>query len=498
MEYNQSQQFPKLVKANCRNGPLMLSFSSNPSFPCIDQLDLHSEARDNPSFLQSPVSMNPSALQHSYEQSADTKLGASRPAISNIPLDWDPRAVLNNLSSLDLKLHQVQDVVRSMITNEGQLNVQDKELKAKEQLVTSDLHSILIQVISTAGTLLPLVNNTLASKNHFSSSELKKNVCSSSLPPNRASPLGETKLSDDVEAGQHLHSSGEKVLAKFLVDCEDGVDCENLPSGTFELLQLEEDEILTLQTHFCHICGKVFKRDANLRMHMRGHGDEYKSPAALAKPSREPNSEPVPIKRYSCPIVGCKRNKEHKKFLPLKTILCVKNHYKRSHCDKSYTCSRCKKKKFSMLADLKTHEKHCGSDKWVCSCGTTFSRKDKLFGHVSLFQGHAPLPRDESIVIESSLNHAKDGEPVLGTSCSSRLSFGGDNLDVDGFPDVGDIDDGRNFLSTYNSDSCDLGMLHEYPEPSFQVPHDLFPFMPNFTSSYTQEYGESSNHYQFG
>ncbi|CAL5410449.1 unnamed protein product [Camellia sinensis] len=34
------------------------------------------------------------------------------------------------------------------------------------------------------------------------------------------------------------------------------------------------------QNHFCMICGKGFKRDANLRMHMRGHGDEYKSPAA--------------------------------------------------------------------------------------------------------------------------------------------------------------------------------------------------------------------------
>lgn len=46
--------------------------------------------------------------------------------------------------------------------------------------------------------------------------------------------------------------------------------------------------------------------------------------------------------------------------------------------------------------DLKTHEKHCGSDKWLCSCETTFARKDKLFNHVVLFQGHRPaLPTDE-------------------------------------------------------------------------------------------------------
>ena len=43
-------------------------------------------------------------------------------------------------------------------------------------------------------------------------------------------------------------------------------------------------EILAEHTHFCDFCGKGFKRDANLRMHMRGHGDEYKTAAALAKP----------------------------------------------------------------------------------------------------------------------------------------------------------------------------------------------------------------------
>ncbi|EEE69156.1 hypothetical protein OsJ_28295 [Oryza sativa Japonica Group] len=56
-----------------------------------------------------------------------------------------------------------------------------------------------------------------------------------------------------------------------------------------------------------------------------------------------------------------------------------------------YVCNRCGRKHFSVLSDLRTHEKHCGDHRWLCSCGTSFSRKDKLIGHVSLFAGHQPV-----------------------------------------------------------------------------------------------------------
>jgi len=269
------------------------------------------------------------------------------------------------------------------------------------------------------------------------------------------------------------------------------VDGENLPPGSYEVLQLEKEEILAPHTHFCLICGKGFKRDANLRMHMRGHGDEYKTPAALAKPIKELSSELVPIKRYSCPFVGCKRNKEHKKFQPLKTILCVKNHYKRSHCDKSYTCSRCNSKKFSVIADLKTHEKHCGRDKWLCSCGTTFSRKDKLFGHVALFQGHTPaIPMDESKGSgASNQGQSQEAMNAMANMEYNSTTFMANSMDDMNVLDIKGVDDDRGYFSPMNFDSCNFAGFDDFAR-QFDVAESSFSFLPSGSGNFVQKNGD--------
>ncbi|KAF0898434.1 hypothetical protein E2562_007270 [Oryza meyeriana var. granulata] len=165
---------------------------------------------------------------------------------------------------------------------------------------------------------------------------------------------------------------------------------EMTAATTDTIIELDAAELLAKFTHYCQVCGKGFKRDANLRMHMRAHGDEYKSNAAL----------------------------RHAKFQPLKSVICAKNHYKRSHCPKMYVCNRCGRKHFSVLSDLRTHEKHCGDHRWLCSCGTSFSRKDKLVGHLALFAGHQPvMPLDAAAPRGKRQRSASSLASVAGREC---------------------------------------------------------------------------------
>lgn len=205
----------------------------------------------------------------------------------------------------------------------------------------------------------------------------------------------------------------------------------------FDIVELDAVELLAEHLHFCEICGKGFKRDANLRMHMRAHGDQYKTPEALTKPGNSSVNQQSGCKtRFSCPFDGCNRNRKHNKFRSLKSVVCVRNHFKRSHCPKMYSCNRCRKKSFSVAADLKSHLKHCGEARWRCSCGTSFSRKDKLFGHVALFEGHMPAvmaaeeEKGDAIAMEEDDD---EGEGESGIGLTKGVELGANCSLGDGF-----------------------------------------------------------------
>ncbi|CAD6270458.1 unnamed protein product [Miscanthus lutarioriparius] len=183
---------------------------------------------------------------------------------TNIPhMDWNPATMLDNLTFIEEKIRQVKDVIRTMVDSGGQLSCHQGELSLqKQQVVNADLTCLIVQLISTAGSLLPSLKNSsflshpaaghMDMANHVGpssglvpnamtvSEENKEDMCS----PEDYEELFKGWTDGAIEEG--IEIDNVLVEEQDMKDGDEGKDGENLPPDTVEAATIRIVEMLTI------------------------------------------------------------------------------------------------------------------------------------------------------------------------------------------------------------------------------------------------------------
>ncbi|KAF5931041.1 hypothetical protein HYC85_031914 [Camellia sinensis] len=196
-------------------------------------------------------------------------------------VDAHSNSLLYSLSALKEKVNQVQSLVSIFVSAD-----QNQQAESTAMAIAS-VGTLIQEIIVTASSMM------------FTCQQM---VLGSNSIPEVNNNTGELRNHRDNklhERGQGLYSSGE-TLDWYGENYNNpiAVRDNNNEAGrrdefperrgnseiSQDIIELNVADLLAKYTHYCQVCGKGFKRDANLRMHMRAHGDEYKSSAALSNP----------------------------------------------------------------------------------------------------------------------------------------------------------------------------------------------------------------------
>ncbi|EAZ19791.1 hypothetical protein OsJ_35370 [Oryza sativa Japonica Group] len=393
------------------------------------------------------------------------------PSVSIQHMDWSPDTMLDNLTFIEEKIRQVKDVIRSMA---GRRASSSSAATPEQQLVNADLTCLIVQLISTAGSLLPsLKNSSFLSRTTPPPAAAAGAAQAVSLAAGESSSSARNNETNREDEEEQMGSPDYDELFKVwtnggaMDECVgaagDEQDARENPAAAaeeekYEVLQLEEDEILgAAHALLRHLRQGVQARrepaDAHARARRRvqergGAGEAAKLAAGGGGAAAAAGEEVlVPARRVQA--------EPDARELPAAEDDPVREEpLQASHCEKRLVCGRCGAKRFSVMADLKTHEKHCGRDRWLCSCGTSFSRKDKLFAHVALFQGHAPALPPPPPPPTSGRRRHKQEEPEFTWGGGGGNEF----LDVKGIAGVGSGSGGGDeFFSAGSFGAMDFG-----------------------------------------